>query len=169
VPVPIANVIGFDDGPFDPWGGSRDILLVGAVFARTQLDGVVSGRVRRDGRNATAVMAKLVQQSQFDEHIRAVLLRGIAVAGFNVVDIHALSAELERPVVVEVRVAEARTLGATEAQILVAGQIALTARRSAEQSADAAFAKALGDAAKTGCCEAGQDCATGGCGEAPAE
>jgi endonuclease V-like protein UPF0215 family len=103
VPVPITNVIGFDDGPFDKWGGSRDVLLVGAVFARTRLDGVVSGRVRRDGRNATAVMARLVQRSQFDEHIRAVLLGGIAVAGFNVVDIRTLSAELARPVVIVAR------------------------------------------------------------------
>jgi hypothetical protein len=70
---------------------------------------------------------------------------------------------------VEGRVAEARKLGATDAQIRMAGQIALTARRGAEQSADAAFAKAVGDDAKSGCCEAGQDCATGGCGEAPAE
>jgi RNA polymerase sigma-70 factor (ECF subfamily) len=71
--------------------------------------------------------------------------------------------------VVAGRVAEARKLGATDDQIRMAGQIALTARRGAEQSADAAFAKAIGDGAKTGCCEAGQDCATGGCGEAPAE
>lgn len=103
MPVPLTNVIGFDDGPFDKWGSRRDVLLVGAVFARTRLDGVVSGRVRRDGRNATAVMAALVRGSQFDQHARAVLLGGIAVAGFNVVDIHALSASLERPVVVVAR------------------------------------------------------------------
>lgn len=71
--------------------------------------------------------------------------------------------------VVQARVAEARELGASDAQIRMAGQIGLTARRGAEQAADASFAKALGDDAKTGCCEAGQDCATGGCGEAPAE
>ena len=70
---------------------------------------------------------------------------------------------------VESRVAEARKLGATHAQIRLAGQIALTARKGAEQTADASFARSVGDHAKAGCCEAGQDCATGGCGEAPAE
>lgn len=37
----IANVIGFDDGPFERFGPARDVLLVGAVFARTRLDGVL--------------------------------------------------------------------------------------------------------------------------------
>ncbi len=102
--TPITNVIGFDDGPFDKFGsGASSVLLVGAVFARTRLDGLVSGRVRRDGRNATSTMTALVRGSQFDEHVRAVLLGGIAVAGFNVVDIHALADELRRPVVVAAR------------------------------------------------------------------
>jgi hypothetical protein len=78
-------------------------LLVGAVFARTRLDGVVSGRVRRDGRNATTRMIELVSGSQFDGHVRAVLLNGIAVGGFNVVDIHALAEALDRPVIVVAR------------------------------------------------------------------
>jgi endonuclease V-like protein UPF0215 family len=102
--VAIANVIGFDDGPSDRFGrGGRDVLLVGAVFARTRLDGVVSGCVRRDGRNATGRMVELVRGSQFDRHVRAVLLNGIAVAGFNVVDIHALADALDRPVIVVAR------------------------------------------------------------------
>ena len=117
----IANVIGFDDGPFDKFRrGGRDVLLVGAVCARTRLDGVVSGHVRRDGRNATARMVELIRGSQFDRHVRAVLLSGIAVGGFNVVDIHALSAALARPVIVvarrpprfaKIRVALARVRG----------------------------------------------------------
>jgi hypothetical protein len=102
--APIANVIGFDDGPFDKFRrGGADVLLVGAVFARTRLDGVVSARVRRDGRNATSRMAQLVLGSQFNRHVRAVLLGGISVAGFNVVDIHALFEALGRPVVVVAR------------------------------------------------------------------
>jgi hypothetical protein len=101
---PITNVIGFDDGPFDKRGpGPGDVLLVGAVFSRTRLDGVLSGRVRRDGRNATTRMIELLRGSPFDRHVRAVLLGGIAVAGFNVVDIHGLARSLGRPVVVVAR------------------------------------------------------------------
>ena len=104
MPAPITNVIGFDDGPFDRFHrGGGDVLLVGAVFARTRLDGVLCGKVRRDGRNATQRMVELVRGSQFDRHVRAVLLGGIAVAGFNVVDIHLLHELLDRPVVVVAR------------------------------------------------------------------
>jgi len=48
-------------------------------------------------------MVDLVVQSQFRGHVRAVFLQGIAVGGFNVVDIHALSEALELPVLVVMR------------------------------------------------------------------
>lgn len=77
--------------------------LIGVVCARTRLDGVVSGLVRRDGVNSTARMIELVESSQFHRHVQAVLLQGIAVAGFNVVDVHALHRALGVPVLVLVR------------------------------------------------------------------
>jgi endonuclease V-like protein UPF0215 family len=98
----ISNVIGFDDGPFDK-AQAGSVRLVGVVCARTRLDGVVSGFVQRDGVNSTQRMVQLVHSSQFKAHIRAVLLQGIAVAGFNVVDIHALRRELDVPVLVIMR------------------------------------------------------------------
>jgi endonuclease V-like protein UPF0215 family len=96
------NVIGFDDGPFEH-AHRGDVLLVGAVCAGQRLDGVVSGRIRRDGADATRRMIELVERSQFRRHIRAVMLQGIAVGGFNVVDVHALSKALAVPVLVVVR------------------------------------------------------------------
>lgn len=98
----ITNVIGFDDAPF-PNEHRGDVRIVGTVCARTRLDGIVSGYVRRDGANSTDRMIELVRNSQFGGHVRAVLLQGIAVAGFNVVDIHRLSEELAVPVLVVVR------------------------------------------------------------------
>ena len=99
---PITNVIGLDDAPFEH-GHRGDVRIVGAVCARTRLDGVLSGKVRRDGANATDTLIELVAGNKFREHIRAVLLQGIALAGFNVLDIHRLAAELGVPVVVAVR------------------------------------------------------------------
>jgi uncharacterized protein len=97
-----SNVIGFDDAPFarDHRG---DVLVIGAVCARTRLDGVVSTRVRRDGANATRRMIDVVATSGFRRHLQAVLLQGIAVAGFNVVDVHALHRALGLPVLVVMR------------------------------------------------------------------
>jgi len=98
----LSNVVGFDDAPFDH-AYRGDVRLVGAVCARTRLDGVVSGWVRRDGANATERMVELVRATRFGEHVQAVLLQGIAVAGFNVVDLARLHGELDIPVLVVVR------------------------------------------------------------------
>jgi endonuclease V-like protein UPF0215 family len=48
-------------------------------------------------------MIELVRGSSFDGHIRAVLLQGIAVAGFNVVDVWRLHESLGVPVLVVAR------------------------------------------------------------------
>ena len=99
---PITNVVGIDDAPFDP-SHRGDVLVVGAVCARTRLDGVISTRVRRDGANATRRIAEMIKPTKFGAHVRAVLLQGIAVAGFNVVDVHELAERLGVPVIAVVR------------------------------------------------------------------
>jgi len=96
------NVIGFDDGPFDRQHRG-DVLLVGVVCSGTRVDGVLSGRIRRDGANATRVMVDLVRGSQFGPHVQAIMLQGIAVGGFNVVDVNGLCAALGIPVLVVTR------------------------------------------------------------------
>lgn len=95
----ISHVVGFDDAPFAR-EHRGDVLLVGAVYAGTRLEGVLSGKVRRDGVNATRTLIQLVSQSRFHRHLQAILLQGIAFAGFNVVDIGALHQALGLPVLV---------------------------------------------------------------------
>ncbi len=95
-------MIGFDDAPFVRTHRG-DVPLVGVVCTQTRLDGVVVGKLRRDGVDSTRRIAALVRDSPFAEHVRAVLLQGIAVAGFNVVDIHALHAATGLPVLVVAR------------------------------------------------------------------
>jgi len=99
---PFANVVGFDDAPFPP-GHRGDVPVVGAVYASTRLDGVLVGRVRRDGADAARRLATLVAHSRFADHIQLVLLQGVALAGFNVVDAHDLAARLGLPVLVVAR------------------------------------------------------------------
>lgn len=96
------NVIGFDDGPF-PRDHRGDVLLVGVVCSATRVDGIVSGKIRRDGVDSTRRVVELVRASQFGEHIQAILFQGIAVGGFNVIDIQGLSQALQIPVLVVVR------------------------------------------------------------------
>jgi len=56
--------------------------------------------VRRDGANATRTLIDLVTRSKFYPQLQLVLLQGIALAGFNVVDLDALCDETGLPVIV---------------------------------------------------------------------
>jgi len=98
----LSHVIGFDDAPF-PRAHRGDVLVVGAVFSGSRLDGVLSGRVRRDGANATRVLADMAARSRFAPQLQAILVQGIALAGFNVVDIEALHDRLGVPVIAVAR------------------------------------------------------------------
>lgn len=101
-PRRLSNVIGIDDGPFDH-AHRGDVPVVGAVFAGPRFDGVVIGRARRDGADATRRLTEMVAGSRFAEHLQLVLLDGVAVAGFNVIDVAELSRRLAMPVLVVCR------------------------------------------------------------------
>nr|BAL55591.1 hypothetical conserved protein [uncultured Gammaproteobacteria bacterium] len=94
-----AHIIGFDDAPFNR-NHRGDVSVVGAIFTGTRLDGVVCGKVRRDGANATTRLAGLIAASRFRHHLQLIMLQGIALAGFNVVDIQQLHRVTGLPVLV---------------------------------------------------------------------
>jgi endonuclease V-like protein UPF0215 family len=98
-PKRFSNIIGFDDAPF-----SHDYVgnvpVVGTVFTGLHLTGVVIGEVEKDGTDAAANLTRLVAESKFAEHVQLVMLQGITLAGFNVVDVLALHEQLELPVLV---------------------------------------------------------------------
>lgn len=98
----LAHAVGFDDAPFDR-AHRGDVRVVGTVYSGRVLHGVLSGRVRRDGANSARVLADLVARSPFASHLQLVLLQGVALAGFNVVDAHALSRMTGLPVLIVAR------------------------------------------------------------------
>jgi uncharacterized protein len=95
----LSHVIGFDDAPFPP-AHRGDVWVIGAVYSGERLDGVLSGKVRRDGVNATRTLVHLVTGSRFASHTQLIMLQGIALAGFNVVDLHGLYQASGIPVLV---------------------------------------------------------------------
>jgi endonuclease V-like protein UPF0215 family len=98
----ISHVVGFDDAPFDR-SHRGDVLVVGAVFAGERLDGVISTRVRRDGANAAQRLIDCLTGSKYFDQLQAILLQGIAFAGFNVVDLQRLHQATGLPVLVVAR------------------------------------------------------------------
>lgn len=98
----LSHVVGFDDAPFDR-SHRGDVLVVGAIFAGGRFDGVISTRVRRDGANATQRLIDCLTGSKYFDQLQAILLQGIAFAGFNVVDLRELRRASGLPVLVVVR------------------------------------------------------------------
>ncbi|MCY0998921.1 DUF99 family protein [Myxococcus sp. MISCRS1] len=96
------RVIGFDDGPF-PRRAGVSVPLAGVVCAGTRFEGLVWGRVRRDGWNGTHEVCRLLEGGKFLPQVHLVLLDGIAFGGFNVVDLPALAARLGKPCVAVMR------------------------------------------------------------------
>lgn len=101
-PRSFSHIVGFDDCPF-PREHRGDVPVVGAIYSGQRLEGVVSGKVRRDGVNSTRELTRLVRESKFAAHLQLVMLQGVALAGFNVVDVPGLHAALGVPVLVVAR------------------------------------------------------------------
>jgi uncharacterized protein len=96
------RVIGFDDVPWRH-RRTRTVGVVGAVCAGTRFEGMVYGTVRRDGWRATSALEALLVNGKFLPQIHLVLLDGIALGGFNVVDLPRLARTLQRPCVAVMR------------------------------------------------------------------
>ncbi len=97
-----ARIIGFDDAPFTHRAGAP-VALAGVVCAGTRFEGLLWGEATVDGDDATAAITALVRESKFHAQVHAVLLDGLAVGGFNLVDLPGLAAALERPVIAVMR------------------------------------------------------------------
>jgi uncharacterized protein len=97
------RVLGIDDGPFDKYK-KGNCLIVGTFYrGGNYLDGLLSVKVKVDGTNATAKIVSMINASKFKQHIRCIFLNGIAVAGFNIIDLHKLNNQTGIPVMVVIR------------------------------------------------------------------
>ena len=96
------RTLGVDDSPFTP-GSRRDVLVVGAVYSEGEFEGLLSTHIRQDGRNATHKLVRMISGSKFQPQLHMVMLDGITLGGFNVVDLPRLAAELGIPCVAVMR------------------------------------------------------------------
>ncbi len=93
------NCIGFDDCPF-PRGFKGDVKIVASVFASLRFDGLLIGKIRKDGINSTKRVIELVKESKFYNHANILMFQGVAFGGFNVIDAKKISKELKIPVLI---------------------------------------------------------------------
>lgn len=84
------RTLGVDDGPFLR-GARADVLVVGAVYSAGQFEGLLSTKVRPDGFNSTDRLVRMIVGSKFHRQLHLLMLDGITLGGFNVVDLPNLS------------------------------------------------------------------------------
>lgn len=96
------RVVGIDDGAFDR--RDRYAPLAGVVVsAPDRLEAAGLSRVRVDGRDGTARAIALYRAISPPEGVRAILLDGAVVGGFNVLDLDAIHRATSVPVVAVTR------------------------------------------------------------------
>src|SRR3989338_5322808 len=97
------RVIGIDDSPFNKFK-EKEVLATGVVLGGGKgIDGILSTKVLVDGDDATTKLAEMINKSKFRLQLRCIFLDGIALAGFNVVDIRELSKKTGIPAVTIIR------------------------------------------------------------------
>jgi len=100
---PEIRVLGIDDGVFVPHSGDL-VDVVGVVFRGGYwLDGIMRTQVRVDGMDATEKLAAMITGSPHYAQLRVIVLNGVTLAGFNVVDIHGLFERVRLPVIAVTR------------------------------------------------------------------
>jgi len=97
------RVIGIDDGRFIPHK-KGEVIVVGVVFrGGASIEGVMHTKILVDGLDATIELSKMINSSPHRRQVRLIMLNGLTLAGFNVVDIKHLNEFTGIPVLVFIR------------------------------------------------------------------
>lgn len=97
------RILGIDDAAFDKFN-DKEVIVIATVFRGGDfMDGVMTCKVKIDGDDATNKLIEMINKSKFKTQFRAIMLDGIAVAGFNVFDIKLLFEKTKIPVIVVMR------------------------------------------------------------------
>jgi hypothetical protein len=96
------RILGIDDSPFR--FGDRKALVVGAlVRIPNYLEGVMRTDVTVDGADSSERLIEMISRSRYKDQIKAVMIDGIALAGFNVVDLEVLHQALRTMIITVTR------------------------------------------------------------------
>ena len=94
------RIVGFDDAPFVPRSKGKAIVIGVITRGGSFADGIMKTEVTIDGLDATDELIKIINKSKHKPQLRVIMLNGITIAGFNMVNIYKLSERTELPVIV---------------------------------------------------------------------
>ena len=92
------RLLGIDDSPFtftDKYGTIIGVVMRGGEY----LEGVLKNQVSIDGDDATYACKQMIENTRHRTQLKALLLDGIALGGFNIVDIEEIYTTTNLPVI----------------------------------------------------------------------
>ena len=96
------RILGIDDAPFtftDKYSTVIGVVMRGGEY----LECVLSSQVLIDGNEATSVCREMIKNTKHREQLKAVMIDGVALGGFNIVDINDLYESTKLPVITVTR------------------------------------------------------------------
>ena len=92
------RLLGIDDSPFT--FNEKYATVIGVIMrGGSYVDCVLSSRVSIDGNDATKICKKMVVNTRHRKQLRGVMLDGIALGGFNLVNIQELYSCINLPII----------------------------------------------------------------------
>jgi len=96
------RILGIDDAPFT--FHEKYATVIGVVMRGGEyLECVLRNQVTIDGTDATIICKQMIQNSRHRRQLKAVMIDGACLGGFNVVDIDELSESTQLPVITVTR------------------------------------------------------------------
>jgi endonuclease V-like protein UPF0215 family len=93
------RILGVDDGPFTK--KDKEVIVIGVIFRGGEfLDGLVRTYVDVDGLDATEKLSEMINSSKHKQQLKVIMLDGITLGGFNIIDVKKLYSETKIPVIV---------------------------------------------------------------------
>jgi len=96
------RLLGIDDSPFtftEPYATVIGVIMSGGSY----IEGVLRSQVSVDGNDATNICREMIENSRHRKQLRAMMLDGIALGGFNVVNIQEVYSATNLPVITVTR------------------------------------------------------------------
>jgi len=89
-------VLAIDDSPFS-FDDETSLIIGVVVRPPNYLEAVMSTRMTVDGDDGTDVLSEMIMGSRYLEQVRMVMLDGIGMSGFNVIDMDLLAERTGKP------------------------------------------------------------------------
>jgi hypothetical protein len=96
------RILGIDDSPYKR--KDKEVLVIGTIYrGGSYLDGLLSFKIKRDGRDATDKIIRTINKTKHKDQLQLVMIDGITLAGFNLVDIQEVNKKTKLPAIVIIR------------------------------------------------------------------